>query len=109
MVPRQRGEIRRDQALPRGFVLADFRPDRSAPDRGMDSGRQARRPFSASNAQVHLDTDPARSLSGATGTKSLDCDIAAGPVAERLGPGGCATGKISRWNSSFARGIGMVG
>ena len=41
---------------------ADFRPDRSAPNRGMDIGGQTRRSFSTSDAQIHLEPDPARSL-----------------------------------------------
>src|SRR5262249_35899721 len=62
MVARESAEVRSDQTLPRGFVLAHLRPDRSASDRGMYHGRQARRRFPTSNAQVHLDADPARRL-----------------------------------------------
>src|SRR5207237_3937285 len=62
MVARQSGEIRFNQTLPCGFVFADLWPDRSAPDRGMDSGRQTRCPFPTPDAQVHLDAHSARSL-----------------------------------------------
>src|SRR5438105_11150054 len=62
MVARQSGEIRFNEPLPRRFVLTDLRTDRSAPDRGMDFGRQTRRPFPTSDAQVHLDADAARCL-----------------------------------------------
>src|SRR5256714_1553502 len=57
MVARQSGEIRFNEPLPRRFILADLRPDRSAPDRGMDFGGQTRRPFPTSDAQIHLDAD----------------------------------------------------
>src|ERR1700730_16989439 len=65
MVVRESASVQFIEALPRRFVLTHFRPDRSAPDRGMDFSRQTRRPFPASDAQVHLDADPARSVNAA--------------------------------------------
>ncbi len=46
-------------AMPRRLVFADFWPDRSARNRGMDSGGQAAGAFSITDAQVHLDAESA--------------------------------------------------
>src|SRR5712691_5255755 len=65
MVLRQGSALRLVEALSRGLVLAHLWPDRSARNRGMDSGRQTRRALSAPDAQVHLDADAAWCLSDA--------------------------------------------
>jgi len=62
MVARQRAALRSSFTLSRSVVLTDIRPDRSAPNRGMDSRRQTRRAISTSDAQIHLEPDPAGSL-----------------------------------------------
>src|SRR4030095_16915066 len=56
------GALRSSLPLPRRALLANFRQDRSARNRGMDSRRQTERPFPTSDAQSHLETDAARRL-----------------------------------------------
>src|SRR4030095_1138989 len=56
------GALRSSLPLPRRALLANFRQDRPAPNRGVDSRRQTKRPFSTSDAQIHLDADTARRL-----------------------------------------------
>src|SRR4030095_7479594 len=63
MVARKGRALRSSFTLPCGTLLTDFRPNRSPPNRGMDIGGQTRRSFSTSDAQIHLEPDPARSLS----------------------------------------------
>src|SRR5881409_3855770 len=62
MVARQSAALRPSVPLPCRALLADLWPDRSAPNRGMDSHRQTERPFSTSDAQIHLETNSARRL-----------------------------------------------
>src|SRR5436190_8896993 len=59
---RESATLRSGIALPRGALFTDLWPDRSAPDCGMDSGRQTQRPFSTSDAQIHLEPNAARGL-----------------------------------------------
>ena len=58
----QSAAVRSSLSLPRGPFLTNFRQDRPASDRGMDSGRQTKRPFSASDAQIHLEPNTAGGL-----------------------------------------------
>src|SRR5262249_48801895 len=62
MVARQRAALRSSVSLSRGALLANFWTDRSASNRRMDPFGQAERPFSASDAQIHLEPDSARCL-----------------------------------------------
>ena len=62
MVTGERLPVRFAQTLSRCFVLADLWPDRSARNRGMDSGGSAAGAVPVADAQVHLDTDAARGL-----------------------------------------------
>src|SRR5438270_10804283 len=60
MVARATGALSAERTLPGRFVFSDLRPDRSARDRGMDSGGSPPRPFPIADAQVHLDADATR-------------------------------------------------
>lgn len=62
MVTRQSAAVRPFLALPRRALLANFRQDRSARNRGMDSCRQTQRPFPTSDAQIYMEADAARRL-----------------------------------------------
>src|SRR5205085_11588742 len=60
MVARSTAALSAERTLPGRFVFSDLRPDRSARDRGMDSGGSPPCPFPIADAQVHLDADAAR-------------------------------------------------
>src|SRR5437763_14983285 len=109
MVARQSKKVRFNETLSRRVVLAHFWPSRPAPNRGMDFGRQTRRPLPTPNAQVHLDADPAWCLTHATRAEALDRDFAAGPVAECAGGSGRVARSLPGRNLFAARGIEMVG
>ncbi len=54
-ISRESAALRSGIALPCGALFTDLWPDRSAPDCGMDSGRQTQRAVSTSDAQIHLE------------------------------------------------------
>src|SRR5438094_4968945 len=56
---RESATLRSGIALPCGALFTDLWPDRSAPDCGMDSGRQTQCAVSASDAQIYLEPNRA--------------------------------------------------
>src|SRR4051812_465604 len=62
MVARKSRAVQPCQPLPCRSLLAHLRPNRSAPNCRMDLGRSTGSAVPITNAQVHLDPNPTRSL-----------------------------------------------